>query len=93
MTSLLLLLLRGYGRWISPLFPRRCKFYPTCSGYAMTALRRYGFVRGMLLSVWRLLRCNPWSQGGLDFVPPTFRLSCTPNDTPPSPATEADREA
>jgi putative membrane protein insertion efficiency factor len=45
----------------------RCKYYPSCSNYAATAIRRYG-VKGLLMASWRLLRCNPWSDGGLDYV-------------------------
>ncbi len=59
---------RLYQRAISPALPRRCKYHPTCSEYAVTAVRRYGILRGLALAVWRLLRCNPWSHGGVDFV-------------------------
>ena len=45
----------------------RCKYYPSCSNYAATAIRRYGF-KGLLMATWRVLRCNPWSEGGLDYV-------------------------
>ena len=45
-----------------------CKYHPTCSQYALDALRRYGLVRGSILAGWRLLRCNPWSRGGVDYV-------------------------
>ena len=55
-----------YRHAISPLFPARCKYYPSCSVYSFEVLRRYGFIRGTLLSGWRLLRCNPWSAGGVD---------------------------
>ena len=48
-----------------------CKYYPTCSEYAMTAFEKHGFFKGLFLSVWRLLRCNPWSRGGIDYVPGT----------------------
>jgi uncharacterized protein len=50
------------------LLPATCKYYPSCSQYALDALRRYGFVRGSILAGWRLLRCNPWSHGGVDRV-------------------------
>jgi putative membrane protein insertion efficiency factor len=53
--------------------PPRCKYYPSCSEYALGVLRRYGFVRGTLLAGWRLLRCNPWSAGGVD-LPEHARL-------------------
>jgi putative membrane protein insertion efficiency factor len=59
---------RLYQRFISPALPRRCKYHPTCSQYSVTAIRRYGILRGLVLSAWRLLRCNPWSHGGVDFV-------------------------
>ncbi|MEI6845015.1 MAG: membrane protein insertion efficiency factor YidD [Actinomycetes bacterium] len=57
-----------YQKWISPMFPPRCKYYPSCSAYAITAISRYG-LKGLLMSAWRLLRCNPWSHGGVDYVP------------------------
>ena len=59
---------RLYQRVISPAMPARCKYYPTCSEYAVGAIRRYGILRGTVLAAWRLLRCNPWSHGGVDFV-------------------------
>ena len=57
-----------YQRVISPLLPRRCKYEPTCSRYAVEAVRELGVVRGLILAGWRLLRCNPWSHGGYDPV-------------------------
>lgn len=57
-----------YQRLISPALPRRCKYEPTCSRYALQALSRYGILRGLTLAAWRLLRCNPWSHGGYDPV-------------------------
>ena len=57
-----------YQRLISPAFPRRCKYEPTCSAYAVQAIREYGILRGLVLAVWRLLRCNPFSHGGFDPV-------------------------
>jgi uncharacterized protein len=58
----------GYQRVISPGLPRRCRYEPTCSRYAVQALAEYGILRGLVLAVWRLLRCNPWSRGGYDPV-------------------------
>ena len=55
-----------YQRAISPMLPRRCKYEPTCSSYALRAVREYGILRGLVLATWRLLRCNPWSHGGYD---------------------------
>jgi putative membrane protein insertion efficiency factor len=57
-----------YQRVISPAIPRRCKYEPTCSRYAVDAIREYGILRGPVLAGWRLLRCNPWSYGGYDPV-------------------------
>lgn len=68
LTALLLAPIRAYQRWISPGLPRRCKYEPTCSAYAVQAIREVGPVRGLILAVWRVLRCNPWSHGGIDDV-------------------------
>lgn len=61
-----------YRRLVAPLVPPtpggRCKYHPSCSQYALDALRGYGFVRGSLLAAWRLARCHPWSAGGVDRV-------------------------
>jgi putative membrane protein insertion efficiency factor len=58
----------AYQRVISPLLPRRCRYEPTCSHYAVQAVSRYGILKGLVLAAWRLLRCNPWSPGGWDPV-------------------------
>jgi putative membrane protein insertion efficiency factor len=57
-----------YQRVISPALPRRCRYEPTCSAYAVEALREFGILRGLVLATWRLLRCNPFSHGGYDPV-------------------------
>jgi putative membrane protein insertion efficiency factor len=57
-----------YQRLISPAIPRRCKYEPTCSRYAVEAIREFGVLRGPVLAAWRVLRCNPWSYGGYDPV-------------------------
>jgi putative membrane protein insertion efficiency factor len=62
------LLIRLYRRAVSPLLPRRCKYEPSCSAYALEAIRSFGFARGVVLAGWRLLRCNPFSHGGYDPV-------------------------
>jgi putative membrane protein insertion efficiency factor len=62
-------LIRAYQLVISPLLPPACRFYPSCSHYAATALREYGFVRGSWLALSRFARCHPWHPGGVDFVP------------------------
>ena len=66
--TLLVAPIRLYQRAISPAQPSRCKYHPSCSQYAVEAVRRYGVMRGIVLAGWRLLRCNPWSHGGVDFV-------------------------
>ncbi len=60
--------IRLYQRAISPALPRRCKYEPTCSNYAVQAIREFGILRGAVLASWRLLRCNPFSHGGFDPV-------------------------
>ena len=60
--------IRAYQRVVSPALPRRCRYEPTCSAYAVQAIERYGILRGLILAVWRVLRCNPWSHGGYDPV-------------------------
>lgn len=61
-------LVYAYRYTLGVLFPGGCKYHPSCSQYAIDALRRYGLVRGMILAGWRLLRCNPWSLGGVDYA-------------------------
>lgn len=63
-------LLRLYQIVLSPMTGPTCRFYPSCSSYAITAVRRHGVVRGGGLAIWRVLRCNPWNYGGVDDVPP-----------------------
>jgi hypothetical protein len=72
MKYIAILLIKFYRKCISPLFPAKCKYHPTCSAYALTAVQRFGFIRGTLLAGWRILRCNPWSMGGIDPVPEKF---------------------
>jgi putative membrane protein insertion efficiency factor len=61
-------LIKLYQKWISPMFPPRCKYYPSCSSYAVTAISTHG-IKGVAMAAWRLVRCNPWSHGGVDYVP------------------------
>jgi len=71
MNSLPILLIRFYKHFISPLFPPSCRFHPTCSSYALEAYRTHNFFYATWLSVWRILRCNPFVKGGYDPVPPS----------------------
>jgi len=67
--SPLTLLITFYQKFISPAFAPRCKYYPSCSSYALTAIQSYG-LKGVALAIWRVMRCNPWSHGGVDYVKP-----------------------
>ena len=73
-SELLVLPIRLYQKCISPLIPPRCRFSPTCSCYAVQALRRFGPIRGSLLTVCRVARCQPFCRPGYDPVPLTFTL-------------------
>ncbi|MPV51433.1 MULTISPECIES: membrane protein insertion efficiency factor YidD [unclassified Pseudactinotalea] len=75
---LLVSLIRMYQAVVSPWFAPTCRYYPSCSAYAVTALRMHGPIKGFLAAGWRILRCNPWSAGGVDPVPerwPARRVS------------------
>lgn len=80
MKRLLVAIINAYRRHLSPALPRRCRYEPSCSVYALTAIRRFGALRGSLLAGWRLLRCNPFSNGGFDPVPERFTLRVGPVD-------------
>ena len=82
----LLLPIRFYKRFVSPALPSRCRYHPSCSGYAVEAVETYGILRGGVLAAWRLLRCNPWSLGGYAPVEaqPGFRPASSPHPTPAS---------
>ena len=67
MRKTLVLIIKFYQRWISPAFAPRCKYYPSCSTYASDAITEYG-AKGLAMAAWRLVRCNPWSHGGIDYV-------------------------
>lgn len=69
MGSLLVALIRGYQRWISPWLGRNCRFFPSCSEYAIVAIRKHGVLRGISYAGRRILRCQPLSRGGYDPVP------------------------
>lgn len=69
-SKILIAAIRGYRKLISPLKMPCCRFTPTCSEYAIEALQTYGAFKGTMLSLWRILRCNPFCRGGYDPVPP-----------------------
>ncbi|HDQ00673.1 MAG TPA: membrane protein insertion efficiency factor YidD [bacterium] len=68
MKSVLLILIKFYQKAISPFFLPSCRFYPSCSEYSLQAINKHGAIRGGLLSIWRVLRCNPFNKGGYDPV-------------------------
>ena len=78
LAAILIVPIRAYQRWISPAFAPRCRYYPTCSAYAVQSIRELGPVRGSILAAWRLLRCNPWSHGGVDKLEDRRLFSGTP---------------
>lgn len=67
--KLLIKVFKFYKKRISPLLPRACIYTPTCSEYGIEAVKRFGAIKGLALTMWRILRCNPFSKGGLDPVP------------------------
>lgn len=67
--ELVCLPIRGYQRFVSPLFPPKCRFRPTCSHYGIEAVHVHGVAKGLVLTAWRILRCQPFSRGGHDPVP------------------------
>jgi uncharacterized protein len=69
MKQILILIVRGYQLWVSPLLPASCRYYPTCSTYAVEAIEKYGPGKGGWLAVRRILRCHPFHSGGYDPVP------------------------
>ena len=81
----LVALVRVYQWTIAPCLPPSCRFYPSCSHYAVEALKVHGAIRGSLLTIRRILRCNPWCDGGFDFVPPPRRRGRRGSAAPADP--------
>ncbi|MGK0689426.1 MAG: membrane protein insertion efficiency factor YidD [Aquificaceae bacterium] len=67
MRKVVLVFLRFWQVFISPLYPPSCRYYPSCSNYAIMAVEKHGVLRGMMKAMWRVLRCNPFSKGGVDY--------------------------
>lgn len=85
-------LLLFYQRFISPMTPPTCRYYPSCSAYALTAIRRFGPVKGTWLALRRLGRCHPWAAGGVDHVParhPHVHVAVSTDSDPVAPAPPA----
>lgn len=74
MKSIVLAFIRGYQRFISPALPPSCIYEPTCSHYGYEAIEKHGIINGVLMTTWRVLRCNPFSHGGYDPVPENWSL-------------------
>lgn len=72
MKRILIYWIRFYQRRLSPLKKMRCPYYPTCSNYGIQAIEKHGAIKGSMLAIWRVLRCNPFSHGGIDPVPEKF---------------------
>ena len=72
MKTILIVFIKFYRTVISPLFPDSCRFYPSCSQYAIEAIGKFGAIKGMALAMYRILRCNPFCRGGYDPVPEKF---------------------
>jgi putative membrane protein insertion efficiency factor len=67
--NICVLILRGYRAVISPLYGDVCRYYPSCSAYALGAIQQHGVIKGIALGTWRIARCHPWAKGGVDDVP------------------------
>lgn len=74
MKYLFIFIIKLYKRLISPFLPSACRFYPTCSEYSIEAFQKHGAIKGFILAAFRILRCNPYCQGGIDHVPESFKL-------------------
>ena len=81
MKFILIALLHSYQKFISPYFAPRCKYYPTCSQYSIDAIKQYGSLRGVVMTAWRLIRCNPFSHGGVDYADPKKTEAALINET------------
>ena len=74
MKNLLIIAIRFYQKNISPMKGTKCPYIPSCSQYGIEAIHKHGALKGSILAVWRILRCNPFSKGGVDYVPDKFKL-------------------
>ncbi|MDY6843069.1 MAG: membrane protein insertion efficiency factor YidD [Thermodesulfobacteriota bacterium] len=66
MQGIVIRIIKTYKLFVSPILPQSCRFYPTCSIYAITAIKKYGLMKGTIMSIWRILRCHPFNPGGVD---------------------------
>lgn len=79
MRKLLIFLVKIYQRVISPALPKSCRYYPTCSTYMIDALQKFGLIKGLVMGISRILRCNPFIRGGVDPVPDKFTIFRNPH--------------
>ncbi|WP_460022349.1 membrane protein insertion efficiency factor YidD [Lactovum odontotermitis] len=79
MKKFLIAFVHGYQRFISPILPPSCRYYPTCSNYMIQAIQKHGAAKGFLMGTARILRCHPFVQGGIDYVPDHFSLRRNPD--------------
>ncbi|MDR0300448.1 MAG: membrane protein insertion efficiency factor YidD [Streptococcaceae bacterium] len=81
MKKVLIFLVQGYKRWISPMLPPSCRYYPTCSTYMIQAIQKHGAFKGLLMGTARIMRCHPFVHGGMDYVPDHFSLRRNPDES------------
>ena len=74
MKKVLIACIRCYQKYISPMKRTKCPYFPSCSRYGIEALEKHGVVKGLILTAWRILRCNPFSKGGVDPVPEEYKI-------------------
>lgn len=74
MKIILILIIKFYQKFISPFLGKNCRFYPTCSCYGVEAINKHGAIKGLYLTIKRILKCNPFNDGGVDFVPDKFKF-------------------
>jgi putative membrane protein insertion efficiency factor len=79
MKKILIAFVRGYQRFISPILPPSCRYYPTCSSYMIQAVQMHGAAKGFVMGIARILRCHPFVKGGIDYVPDHFSLRRNPD--------------
>lgn len=89
-SAFLAALIRTYQLVLSPWVTQTCKYYPSCSAYGLEAVRQHGALHGTRLAIWRVMRCNPWSAGGVDYVPPVAARDASPGPDA-SPGDSSDR--
>ena len=80
MKKLIIFIIKCYQKFLSPLFPSKCRFYPCCSAYSRECIDKFGVIKGCYLSFFRIIRCNPLFKGGVDYVPNKFSFVIKKNN-------------